>query len=150
MSSDDFYNTFLKSDGKHKGGKMFGFETLFPFSLFDDSIFDQKSNVVELNDKYVLYIDVPGFSQEDLNINVTQLDANYSKLLIIGNIEKENEYGHQSKKIKQEKYLYKINPDKISATVKNGQLTIVIEKSNIVATLPSKEIKIAGELPEKK
>ena len=151
MSSGDFYDSILTIErGKHKGGKMFGFETLFPFSLFDDSIFDQKSNVVELNDKYILYIDVPGFSQEDLNISVTQLDQNYSKLSVIGNIEKENEYGHQSKKIKQEKYLYKINPDKISATVKNGQLTIVIEKSNIVATLPSKEIKIAGELPEKK
>lgn len=129
---------------------MFGFETLFPFSLFNDSIFDQKSNVVELNDKYVLYVDVPGFSQEDLNINVTQLDANYSKLSIIGNIEKEDEYGRQSKRIKQEKYLYKINPEGIAATVKNGLLTIAIEKSNTIATLPAKEIKIAAELPEKK
>lgn len=129
---------------------MFGFETLFPFSLFDDSIFDQKSNVVELDNKYVLYVDVPGFSQEDLNINIVQLDTNYSKLVISGNIEKEDEYGRQSKKIKQEKYLYKINPDGITATVKNGQLTIVIEKSNTVAQLPAKEIKIAGELPEKK
>ena len=114
---------------------------LIPRKFYLDDIFDDfmvperstlgKCDIYEKDNKYHIEMDVPGFTKEDLKIN---LENNYLTI----KAEKKNEVKDDSKKyIRRERsyskfersiYLGDADEDNISAEYKNGILTIVVPK----------------------
>ena len=126
---------------------------------FFSGFFDEIENVSKMQranqwkdvgEKYALRINVPGYTEEDININVLPVDNLYNKITISGKVNRQDEIGHSSGSFEMTEYLFNINPEKITATLKNGQLTIVAEKKDTKPALPEgKEVKVLTELTNK-
>lgn len=108
------------------------------FSDFFDSFFDRdiptsnimKSDIYETDDNYILEIDIPGFSKEDIEID---LDNGYLNITAI----KESENSDDKKYIRKERFYGKyqrkfyvgdIDKTKIKAKFENGILEISVPK----------------------
>lgn len=116
------------------------------FSSFFDGI-DRAHNTrkwTDLGDKYVLRMNVPGYAEEDINIKVLPVDNHYSKIHISGKVDREDEFGMRTTgSFTVDEYLHNTDPEKVVATLKNGQLTVVAEKKETKPELPEgKEVKV--------
>ena len=121
------------------------------FDLFDDFFEDSfmpkkernlmKTDIIEKKDKYLIDIDLPGFSKE--NIKLT-LDNGY--LNINAKVEKENHNEHEEKYVHRERFYGEcsrsffvgdeISEEDIEAEFKNGILKIEIPKKEDKKKLP--------------
>ena len=106
----------------------------FDTNFWDATSYSPNTDVVEHKDNYEIRVDVPGFEEKDLNI---ELKNGYLK--ISGKIEKTNEEKDEGKKyiIKERCYskferTFKLpentNAEKVDAKLKNGVLNIKVEK----------------------
>lgn len=121
------------------------------FDLLDDFFEDgfipkkdrnlMKTDIREKKDKYVIDIDLPGFSKE--NVNIT-LDNGY--LSISAKMEKESNHDHEEKYVHRERFYGEcsrnfyvgdeISEKDIEAEFKNGVLKIEILKKEENKKLP--------------
>ena len=114
---------------------------LIPRKFYLDDIFDDlmvpersslgKCDIYEKDNKYHIEMDIPGFSKEDIKIN---LDNNY---LTISAEKKVNTEDKDKKYIRRERsyskfersfYLNNADEEKIDAEYKNGILNIIVPK----------------------
>ena len=124
------------------------------FDLFDDFFEDSfmpkkernlmKTDIIEKKDKYLIDIDLPGFSKE--NIKLT-LDNGY--LNISAKVEKENNHDHEEKYVHRERFYGEcrrsffvgdeLSEEDIEAEFKNGILKIEIPKKEETKKLPERK-----------
>ena len=123
------------------------------FDLFDDIFGDpffkkneskmMKTDIRELDNNFIIDIDLPGFKKEDIKIDMTD-----GYLTIAASTENENNEEKKGTYVRKERYFGKcsrsfyvgdnISEEDITATFKNGILTLEIPKV------------VKKELPEKK
>ena len=126
------------------------------FDLVNDSFFsnffrdlDSKSvnRWSSLEDKYVLKLNVPGYTEDDIKVKVNVVDHNYTKVSVSGKVNKKDEFGFNvNGSFSVEDYLFNIDEENVSATLKNGQLSLVALKKKTVPKLSeSKEVKVLTE-----
>ena len=109
--------------------------------LFDDSIFHKnesklmKTDIKELDDKYVIDVDLPGYNKEDIKISVEN-----GYLVINASTNEEKNEEEKGKVIKKERYYgqcsrsFYISDDltveDIKASYKNGTLSLEVPKKD--------------------
>lgn len=123
------------------------------FDLFDDIFGDpffkkndnkmMKTDIRELDNNYIIDIDLPGFNKENIKIDMTD-----GYLTIVASMENENNEEEKGTYVRRERYFGKcsrsfyvgdnISEEDIKAKFKNGILTLEIPKET------------KKELPEKK
>lgn len=129
-----------------------GFD-LFDDFFKDDDFFSQKSNLLmktdikEKKDKYVVEMDLPGYSKDNINI-----ELNNGYLTVSASVSKENTEGEDTKFVRQERFCGEcsrsfyvgedIEKDDIEAGFKDGILTIDIPKKETKKIETSKKIEI--------
>lgn len=107
--------------------------------LFDDSFFHKnesklmKTDIKELDDKYVIDVDLPGYNKEDIKISVEN-----GYLVINASTNEEKNEEEKGKVIKKERYYgqcsrsFYISDDltveDIKASYKNGTLSLEVPK----------------------
>jgi len=121
------------------------------FDVFDDFFDDNfmgrrekslmKTDIREKKDKYIIDIDLPGFSKDNIEIS---LDDGY--LSIKGSIEKENNNNHDEKYVHRERFYGEcsrsfyvgnnVKEEDIEAEFKDGILKIEIPKKDEKKSLP--------------
>lgn len=100
---------------------------------------DLKTDIIEEKDRYILEIDVPGISKEDINITYSD---KYLTVFINKIKEENNNYikrERMTSSITRRFYLSNINEEKIKAKLVNGVLNIICEKT---PEITNKNIKI--------
>lgn len=110
------------------------------FNGIDDDFFSFFNRGLELNnnigshswksldDKYVLRVNAPGFTEDNVKVNVLPY-GNYHKINVSGNVDENDEYGFKNKSsFAFEEYLLNVDTEKIKANIKNGVLTVVVPK----------------------
>lgn len=118
-----------------------GLSTRDVFDLFDDFFNDRKVNaardfridVRDEKDKYIVEADIPGLEKKDISLKFEN-----DRLTIGIHQEQENEdKDEQDKYIHRERHLFRsersilledVDPKKMTATMKNGVLTIELKK----------------------
>ena len=109
--------------------------------LFDDSFFHKnesklmKTDIKELDDKYVIDVDLPGYNKEDIKISVEN-----GCLVINASTNEEKNEEEKGKVIKKERYYgqcsrsFYISDDltveDIKASYKNGTLSLEVPKKD--------------------
>ncbi len=104
-------------------------------------------NIEESRDEYRIEVAAPGLNKEDFKVN---LDNN----VLTVSSEKEAKQENDENKVMRKEFSYysftrsftlpqTVNADKISATHKNGILTIVVPKKDEAKERPSRDIKIS-------
>lgn len=109
--------------------------------LFDDSFFHKnesklmKTDIKELDDKYVIDVDLPGYNKEDIKISVEN-----GYLVINASTNEEKNEEEKGKVIKKERYYgqcsrsFYISDDltveDIKASYKNGTLSLEVPKKD--------------------
>ena len=109
--------------------------------LFDDSFFHKnesklmKTDIKELDDKYVIDVDLPGYNKEDIKISVEN-----GYLVINASTNQEKNEEEKGKVIKKERYYgqcsrsFYISDDltveDIKASYKNGTLSLEVPKKD--------------------
>ena len=109
--------------------------------LFDDSFFHKnesklmKTDIKELEDKYVIDVDLPGYNKEDIKISVEN-----GYLVINASTNEEKNEEEKGKVIKKERYYgqcsrsFYISDDltveDIKASYKNGTLSLEVPKKD--------------------
>lgn len=109
--------------------------------LFDDSLFHKnesklmKTDIKELDDKYVIDVDLPGYNKEDIKISVEN-----GYLVINASTNEEKNEEEKGKVIKKERYYgqcsrsFYISDDltveDIKASYKNGTLSLEVPKKD--------------------
>jgi len=112
---DDFFDDFLTSRDNHRF----------------------KCDIYEKDNKYYIDMDAPGFSKENLTIEV---DKGYLMVKLSKTNEEEDEkknYIRRERTITEYQrsfYVGDIDDEKISASFKNGTINIVIPKNEIIET----------------
>jgi len=105
--------------------------------FFDDMLSDLtvdskcKCDVYEIDNKYVVEMDLPGYKKEDVKV-----ECNKGNLVIKAEVKKEEEdnkkYVHQERrmygKIERSFHLNDIDEDSINAELRDGILKITIDK----------------------
>ena len=111
-------------------------------NFFDDELFSKKdtslmkTDIIEKDDKYVLKMDLPGFSKEDVNLSLNNgyLEVN-AKVVEEDNNDEEEKYVHRERfygECSRKFYVGDdINKENISAEFKNGILYVDIPKKEI-------------------
>jgi HSP20 family protein len=123
--------------------EFFNDENIFNFSLKNSNV--GYTNIKDLEDKYILELQVPGFTKDDIEINLNDNNT----LTINGNIEKENEendnfYRREFKKSTFSRSFIlpdNVNIDDIEAKTENGILNISLNKKEEIKK-ESKRIEI--------
>ena len=90
---------------------------------------DLKTDIIEEKDRYILEIDVPGISKEDINITYSD---KYLTVFINKIKEENNNYikrERMTSSITRRFYLSNISEEKIKAKLVNGVLNIICEKT---------------------
>lgn len=125
------------------------------FDLFDDIFGDpffrknenkiMKTDIIERDNSYVIDIDLPGFSKEDIKIDVTDGYLTINAKMSSSN--KEND--KKEKYVRRERYFGEcsrsfyvgedIESDDIKASFKNGILSLEIPKVDEQKKLPEKK-----------
>jgi HSP20 family protein len=98
---------------------------------------DLKTLIKDNNDNYKLTIEIPGFNDDEINIEVKN-----RKLRITAEHKNDNENYFSSKVDREWSLPPSVNEDEITASLKNGILTVTIPKKE---TTDSKTIKIIKE-----
>lgn len=107
-------------------------KTFLNDDLFDNRINFMKTDIFEINGEYNFKIELPGFSKDDI-----QIDVNNGYLIVKAN--KQNEYDENTRYIRKERYygdfersfyVGYIDIDEIKASYNNGILTINFPKEN--------------------
>ncbi len=102
------------------------------------------TDVIDQGDNYLLQAELPGFSKEDIKINIDK-----DRLTILAN-HREEKKERNNKYVRQERrtnsysrsfLIPKIKKDDISAIYKNGLLEIILPKDNVIKE-EAKEIEI--------
>lgn len=109
------------------------FDENFSFLQIKNDIFNLRTNIKELETKYIFEIDVAGLTKEQIDINVEE-----GYLCVEINERKENEesqYTYLRKEIvykntKRKYYIGNIKENQINAKLNNGLLEIEIPKEN--------------------
>lgn len=118
--------------------------------LFDDSFFHKnesklmKTDIKELDDKYVIDVDLPGYNKEDIKISVEN-----GYLVINASTNEEKNEEEKGKVIKKERYYgqcsrsFYISDDltveDIKASYKNGTLSLEVPKKDEQETEAEKQ-----------
>lgn len=109
--------------------KFFNNDELFFPSLYDKKEIG-KTNIKELDDKYVIDVQIPGFDKKDIN-----LDLEGNLLKISAEISEEKEDGYQRREFYKSSFSRSftlpenVNLNEIEAESKNGILSIFINKN---------------------
>ena len=109
--------------------------------FFDDGFFSKKeknlmkTDIREAKDKYIIDIDLPGFSKENINLSL-----NNGYLEIKAKIEREEKSDEEEKYVRKERFYGEcsrsfyvgdnITEEDINAEFKNGILKIEVPKAN--------------------
>lgn len=112
----------------------FNFDSVFDNFLLDKSYSNMKCDVYEKNGLYHIEMDIPGFSKEDITI---ELNNNYLVITAVKNNEvnsqdEEKRYIHQERsygKYQRSFYVGNVDTNSIEAEFKNGMLKVVIPKN---------------------
>lgn len=125
------------------------------FDLFDDIFGDQfffknenkimKTDIRERKDSYIIDVDLPGFSKENIKIDVTD-----GYLTINAKMSSENNKEEKKEKfLRRERYFGEcsrsfyvgenVEPEDIKASFKNGILSLEIPKKEEKEKLPEKK-----------
>ncbi len=125
------------------------------FDLFDDIFGDQfffknenkimKTDIRERKDSYIIDVDLPGFSKENIKIDVTD-----GYLTINAKMSSENNKEEKKEKfVRRERYFGEcsrsfyvgenVEPEDIKASFKNGILSLEIPKKEEKEKLPEKK-----------
>ena len=107
--------------------------------FFDDGFFSKqekslmKTDIREAKDKYIIDIDLPGFSKENINLSL-----NKGYLEISAKVDKENKSNDEEKYVRRERFYGEcsrsfyvgedIKEDEITASFKNGILNLEVPK----------------------
>lgn len=107
--------------------------------FFDDGFFNKqekslmKTDIRETNDKYIIDIDLPGFSKENINLSL-----NKGYLEISAKVDKENNSNEEEKYVRRERFYgecsrsfyvgEEVNKEDINAEFKDGILKIEVPK----------------------
>lgn len=107
--------------------------------FFDDGFFNKqekslmKTDIRETNDKYIIDIDLPGFSKENINLSL-----NKGYLEISAKVDKENNSNKEEKYVRRERFYgecsrsfyvgEEVNKEDINAEFKDGILKIEVPK----------------------
>jgi len=124
--------------------------------IFDDPFFREptfrrheesrimKTDIKELNDKFEITIDLPGYEKENLDMSIED-----GYLTVHAKTSKENDNGDGSKFIRKERFFGEcsrsfyvgedITEEDIKASFKNGSLKIEIPKKEEKKALPEKK-----------
>lgn len=116
--------------------RIFGdFESIFGSPIFQIS--DWEPGLAELDNQYVIKVELPGFSENDI-----QVDIKGGLLKISGEVKIEED-GFSSDKSFSKSWSLPDNivQDKVEATIKNGILTVKIPKSENVE-LPERSVQV--------
>lgn len=118
-----------------RNSRLFTYEPLLPSFFNQESLVsDMKIDIEEKDNNYLLKAEVPGVSQENLNISVKD---NTLTITVKREEEKREEKGNY---IRQERYrgkrsrsfnLDNIDQEKIEATFENGLLTLTLPKEEV-------------------
>lgn len=122
-------------------------------NFFDDDFFHGKeptlmrTDIKETKDKYLVDVDLPGFSKENINLSLSN-----GYLQITAEVNKEENSPEDAKVIRQERFYGKcsrsfyigdeIAEDDIHAEFKNGILKIEVPKKEITKENQTKKITI--------
>ena len=96
-------------------------------SFFDDPFFNRKSlnaDISEEQDKYVVKAEVPGLSEDNIDINFEN-----GKLNIVAQYKEEDKSSMRSGSWSWSYYIPNVSSDAISAEMKNGILSVSLPKS---------------------
>lgn len=120
---------------------------LIPRNFYLDDIFEDflthrdnhrfKCDIYEKDDKYYIDMDAPGFSKENLTVEV---DKGYLTIKLAKTDETEDEnknYIRRERTVTEYQrsfYVGDIDSEKISATFKNGTINIEIPKADLIET----------------
>ena len=107
--------------------------------FFDDGFFNKqekslmKTDIIEAKDKYIIDIDLPGFSKENINLSL-----NKGYLEISAKVDKENNSNEEEKYVRRERFYgecsrsfyvgEEVNKEDINAEFKDGILKIEVPK----------------------
>lgn len=91
-----------------------------------------KSDVYEDNDNYIIEVDIPGYTKENVSIDyengyLTVVAVRSSNVSDDKYIRKEKFYGEYKRSF----YIGEVNEDDISATFHNGVLKIIFPKTSV-------------------
>lgn len=111
------------------------FNSVFDNFFYDKSYTNMKCDVYEKNGLYHIEMDIPGFSKEDITI---ELNNNYLVITAVKNNEvtnqdEEKRYIHQERsygKYQRSFYVGNVDTNSIEAEFINGMLKVVIPKNN--------------------
>lgn len=111
------------------------FEQMDDWPALADNMKSLRTDITENKDAYVVKVDLPGFSKDDISIEVDN-----NQLTIRARREEEQETkDSQNRIIRRERhfgefvrqfYVDNIDEDRIEATLKDGVLTIILPKRN--------------------
>lgn len=118
--------------------------------LFDDPFFNQhdskvmRTDIKENNNSYNIIIDLPGYTKEDIKIDVENGYLNIS-----ASMKKENDENEKGKFVRRERYFGEcsrsfyvgedIEAEDVQATFKNGTLRLAIPKKEMNKEIPTKK-----------
>lgn len=113
------------------------FDNLFPEYVFEQEMkgMAMPVDIKEYEDKYVVKVEMPGINKEDIS-----LDLHKNSLKISASKKIENEENDNKKKYHKSEFRYgdycrtlyfplEVNMEKCDATLKNGILTVELEKT---------------------
>ena len=118
-----------------------------PIFHYNHNLMSMKTDIMECKDKYIVEVDLPGLDKKyiDLNIEDGYLNICVDKTEVATEkdkkgtyLRKERHYGSQCRSF----YVGEVNEDNLSATYKNGILTITIPKKEIKEVSNKRRIEI--------
>ncbi len=122
----------------------------FDFPTFFDNSYSGKPpvNISENNDNFTIEVSAPGFSKEDIKVNID------NKTLTISSEKKEEKGNKEDSIVTRREFGYSsfkrsftlpetVNTDKINAKYDNGVLSILIPKREEAKTKPVRTVKIS-------
>ncbi len=125
---------------------------LIPRSFFLDDFFDDfgkvkmndmKCDVYDDGDNYVVEVDVPGYSKEDIDIDV---DKGYLTIAANKSVENDDENKNYIRKervygsVKRQFYVGDIDENAVKASFNDGVLKVVVPKKEEIASKKKIEI----------
>lgn len=118
------------------------FENLFkPIFIESDINTNMKTDIKELDDKFEMAIEMPGFNKEDIQIDMQEGYVNVgAKKEVKEEDNKDGRYLRKERSISCSRsyYVGDIKEDSIKAKYENGVLSIVIPKQKELPQQPSK------------
>lgn len=98
------------------------------------SVWEPPADVIDLGEEYVVYVDVPGFSKEDIKVKVTEdyveIQARRSEEKAVGGRYVLRQRFRESL-YKRVEFPVKVRPEQAKARLENGVLEIRIPKSSV-------------------